>query len=181
MDILLIDAEPSFRLPLSDALRARGHRVRTANDNSEANAAIGSQLFDVVICAEGFGFFRKLKAEHPATDVVLISASGTVGDAVTALKEGAADYLTKPFEVRDVVECVERLAQHRGLKTEIDRARHAISETGARRNLIGKSPAIARLLRQIDTYAPSDASVLITGENGTGKELVAQIDRKSVV
>lgn len=181
MDILLVDDEPSIRTPLGDALRSRGYRVRTASNGAEATAALSVQLFDVVICdvrlprVDGISLFRRLKIEHPATEVVLMTAHGTIGDAVAALKEGAADYVTKPFAVEELVDRVSLLAQHRGLKTEIERARQALAEPETRRNLIGKSPAIARLLRQIDTFAPSDAPVLITGESGTGKELAAQI------
>src|SRR5690242_18477362 len=99
IDILLVDDEPSIRLPLGDALRARGHRVRTASDGAEASSVLSSQLFDVLICdvrlpkIDGVTLFRRVKFEYPATDVVLITAYGTVPDAVAALKEGAADYV----------------------------------------------------------------------------------------
>jgi DNA-binding NtrC family response regulator len=180
MDILLVDGESTTRHPLGDALRASGHRVRLAGDGAEASAVLNAHLFDIVICdihvpkIDGITIFRRLKSEHPATEVLLMTAAGTIPDAVAALKEGAADYVLKPFDVKEMVERVARLVQHRGLQREIDRARRMVSGIRAG-GMVGKSPAIARLLRQVDTFAPSDAPVLITGESGTGKELAAQI------
>jgi len=179
IDVLLADDEPSIRLTLGDALRAEGYRVSTVADGQQALALVTSQVFDVVITdirmpkADGLSVLRKVRAESPTTDVILITAHAEVEDAVTALKEGAADYLTKPFELDEMTVRVQRLAERRQLQRELDAARLALSRASSS-PIIGRSPAMARLRKRIDTIAPSEVSVVIVGESGTGKELVAR-------
>lgn len=104
LDVLLVDDEPTIRLSVGDALRAAGHRVTLASDGAEAMAAIETKVFDVVVSdmrlprVDGMTLFRALRADAPGTDVILITAFGDVQDAVAAMKEGAADYLLKPFD-----------------------------------------------------------------------------------
>src|SRR5687767_13437948 len=104
LDILLIDDEPSIRLAVGDALREAGHAVTIASDGGEGFSYATSKVYDVVISdirlpkVDGLSIFRRLRADSPDTDVILITAYGTIADAVTALKEGAYDYLTKPFD-----------------------------------------------------------------------------------
>src|SRR5262245_41019030 len=104
LDVLLVDDEPSIRLSVGDALTAAGYNVTLAADGGEAAALISSRVFDVVVSdirlprMDGLTLFRRIRAESPATDVILITAYGRVSDAVQALKEGARDYLTKPFD-----------------------------------------------------------------------------------
>jgi two-component system, NtrC family, response regulator AtoC len=180
LDILLVEDEPSIRLPLGDAIRARGHRVRAVKDGAEALAALASQPFDILICdirlpkVDGLTIFRKVRREAPATDVVLMTAYAAVPDAVAALKEGAADYIIKPFDLDDVVGSIQRLANERTAASAQVRARMTPSDAGGTR-IVGRSAAIQRLLEQIEMFATSDAAVLITGESGAGKELVAQM------
>jgi DNA-binding NtrC family response regulator len=180
VDILLIDDEPSIRLSVADALRSAGHQVTVASDGGEGLSIATSRVFDVVITdirlpkVDGLTIFRRVRAESPDTDVMLITAYGTVADAVGALKEGAFDYLLKPFDTDEIVIRVARSAEKRSLRKDLAHAREALSARREAQSIIGRSPGMIRLLDRIETIAASDSSVLITGESGTGKELVAK-------
>ncbi len=180
LEILLADDEPSIRLTVADALEDLGHRVTLAADGAEALDEIERHVFDVVISdirmpkADGMTVFRRLRARSPNTDVILITAYAAVSDAVEALKEGAYDYLTKPFDIDEIKLRVSRIAQKRSLERELDEARAQLAAKDPGQIIIGRSNAMIRLLDLIETISSSDAPVLITGESGTGKELVAK-------
>jgi two-component system response regulator AtoC len=187
LEILLVEDDSDTRLPLCEALRTAGHKVTAAAKGAQALALISSSSFDLMICdirlpqVDGLTLFRFAKEESPTTDVILMTAYAGVAAAVGALKEGAYDYLTKPFDLEELILQIARLDTKRSLQRELKRARLALSES---RNapsagssvpaIIGQSPAMTRLLSRIDTIAESDAPVLITGETGCGKELVAR-------
>jgi two-component system, NtrC family, response regulator AtoC len=176
--ILLVDDEPSIRLAVGDRLRDAGFEVDLAQDGAEASERVRRAPYDLVVTdirlprMNGLALFRQIRSEHPETDVILITAYGTVEDAVSALKEGARDYLTKPFDVEELLLRILRLTEHRILRRDLAEARGALRQQ-SHVEIIGKSPPMARLLEKLQTLAPSDAPVLITGESGTGKELVA--------
>jgi DNA-binding NtrC family response regulator len=178
--VLLADDEPSIRLTLGDALAAAGFQVTRAKTGSEAMSQLDTQLFEVVVSdirmpeVDGLQLFERLRRESPATEVILMTAFGDVGDAVAALKQGAADYLLKPFDTDEVVLRVQRMAERRELQRELDAAREALSGASSREAIVGQSPPIVRLRDRIGTIGASEVSVVITGESGTGKELVAR-------
>ncbi|MEZ0229918.1 MAG: sigma-54-dependent transcriptional regulator, partial [Planctomycetota bacterium] len=121
---------------------------------------------------DGLAIFRHVRATSPSTDVILMTDYGTVADAVAALKEGAYDYVMKPFDIEVIGIRLGRIAERRRLAEELAIARAATARMPTTR-IIGRTPAMVRLDNRIATMAASDASVLVTGETGTGKELVA--------
>ncbi|HVO30803.1 MAG TPA: sigma-54 dependent transcriptional regulator [bacterium] len=181
LDVLFADDESSIRLPVGDAIRAAGHKLQMANDGAEALALLDSHVFDVVVSdirmpkADGLQILRHVKKVAPSTAVVLVTAYGSVADAVQALKEGATDYLTKPFEVDELLHRLGRIAQEREMRQQLEAARAELAGGAGKVSLVGKSPAMMRLYERLDGFAASDAAVMITGESGTGKEVVARL------
>lgn len=181
LDILLIDDEAELRDLLEEALRGGGHKVTTASDGAEGLDHIKAGVFDVVVCdvrlpkVDGLTLMRRVRKESPRTEVILMTAYADVANAVAALKEGAYDYLMKPFDVDELLVQLKRLADHKALKTELEEAKTQLSGRGHGPLLVGESPAIRRALDMIRMVGPSDAPVLISGESGTGKELAARM------
>jgi DNA-binding NtrC family response regulator len=187
LEILLVDDETAIRLPVSEALRARGHHVATAADGDEAMARLDAEVFHLVVSdvrlprGDGFSILRRVRRDCPWTDVLLMTAYGTIADAVAAMKEQAIDYVTKPFDVQELVTVVDRIDERRRLKEELRQVRAQLAARRSDDHLIGRSPPVARLREQVEAVAATDAAVLLTGESGTGKELVARMlhDRSS--
>src|SRR4051812_25574242 len=123
---------------------------------------------------DGLTLFRRTRQESPETTVILMTAFAAVQDAVAAVKEGAHDYLTKPFDIDEITLRVRRIAEHRALLRELDDARAQLAEHNADETVIGRSAQMLRLMDRVNPIATSHAPVLIRGESGTGKELVAR-------
>jgi two-component system response regulator AtoC len=180
LSILVADDEPLIRMAVSDALRTRGHFVDAVSDGAQAVAAIQNRVFDLVISdirlpkVDGLGVLHRVLEQNPSTVVVLITAYGSISDAVAAIKEGAYDYITKPFEMAELLLRVDRISERRDMRAELDAARAALAARGSGEVLLGRTPAMVRLQERIDAIADSHAPVLVTGESGTGKELVAR-------
>lgn len=180
LEILLADDEPSIRLTTTDALEDMGHRVTLAKDGAEALELLNHHTFDLVITdirmpkVDGLTVFKHVRTHAPSTDVVLITAYAAVSDAVEAMKEGAYDYLTKPFDLEEIKLRVTRIAHKRSLEHDLHSAREQLARRDPEQIIIGRSAQMVRLLDLVGTLAVSDAPVLVTGESGTGKELVAK-------
>ena len=184
LDILLVDDEPSILAPYAEALRGEGHRVITAEDGLSALALLAGRTFDVIISdirlpkVNGLEIFKRARAQSPDTKFILMTAYAKVEDAVSVMKDGAIDYLTKPFVLDDLLGRLERIAKERALSRQFDDARSQ-AKPGSD-GLVGRSPAMARVHDLIGKFAQKDDTVLITGESGTGKELVArELHKKS--
>jgi DNA-binding NtrC family response regulator len=181
LDILLIDDEADIRLPLGEALRELGHRVALAADGGEAMHCLDHQTFNLVMSdvrlpkVDGFAILRRLREERPDTHVVLMTAYGTIAEAVAAVKEAAVDYVTKPFELAEVLAIVHRIDERWQLLRELSAARAELAAKHAGQTIEGRSPATVRLREQIDAIAASSAAVLLLGESGTGKEMAARM------
>ena len=181
MSILLVDDEPALRLGLTATLTAAGYDVKGAADGRQALALAEDEVFDVVLCdvllpgVDGLTVFKRIRKEHPNTDVIMMSAHGSIRDAVGALKDGATDFLTKPFEPAQLLHELGRIASHRRLRRELREARVALASRDSGIPLIGRSAVMRRLVERVRIMAASEAPVLVRGESGTGKELVARM------
>jgi DNA-binding NtrC family response regulator len=181
LNILVVDDEPDLRLSLAQVLREEGHSVEVAADGETAMALLGQRRFHLVLSdvrlpkLDGLELLRRIRREFPRTEVMLMTAYGSIGDAVAAMKDSAVEYLTKPFDIDELIAAVERIDERCRVRDEYDRARTGSEgETGAAR-LVGRSPLVRQLIDKIEAVADTQAAVLVTGESGTGKELVARM------
>ncbi len=181
LDILLVDDEPEIRLPLGEALREIGHRVALAADGDEAMHCLERQTFNLVVSdvrlpkGDGFSILRRVRDQQPNTDVILMTAYGSIQEAVSAVRETAIEYLTKPFELPEVLAMVARIDERWRLMHDLAAARAELAARKPGHMIQGTSPAIVQLRERIAAIAASAAAVLLTGESGTGKELAARM------
>ena len=179
--VLIVDDEPSMRVTLSILLRGEGLTVREAAGVAPAVAFLEQEPFDVVITdlrMEGEGGIDVLKTAKrvaPQTEVVILTAFGSIGSAVEAVKLGAFDYLAKPFEPEELVLVVRKALERCALLRELDQLRATLEAELGLTKVIAKGPAMRRLFDLVRRVAPSDATILIQGECGTGKELIARM------
>ena len=181
LGVLIGDGDGRARRLAVTAFEAAGHQVLEAADGASAIELLRERSFDVVLCdlslprVDGFTVFRHVRRESPGTAVIITCATPTVTDAVALLKEGAADFVTKPVDVAALLRgAVGRVAERRALKNAFDEARAWLVGRIVGAALIGDSPPMRRLLAKLEGVAPSDSGVLITGESGTGKDIVAR-------
>jgi two-component system, NtrC family, response regulator AtoC len=179
--ILVVDDEPNLRRVLSAQLARDGYDVHTAEDGEQALLILQEHHIDLVITdlkmpkLDGMELLRRALELDPELPVVMITAHGTVDNAVEALKTGAFDYITKPFDQGEVRTIVRKALRTRDLSaTEATRAAPAEAPSGARYGIIGISPGILELYAVLDRVADTPTTVLVSGESGTGKELVAR-------
>jgi len=183
LNILLVDDEVDLRSSLGQVLREEGHAVDVAADGEAAIARLAARPFHLVVSdvrlpkLDGLALLRRVRRDFPTTEVLLMTAYGSIGDAVSAMKDSAVDYLTKPFDIDDLVTAIGRVDARRRLHEENARAR---ADAGAPPEaaplaLLGRCPAVVQLVEKIDTIADTQAAVLLTGDSGTGKELVARM------
>jgi DNA-binding NtrC family response regulator len=177
MRILIVDDEPSIRFSLEELLGGE-HQVVTTAHAPAALALLDDMAFDLVIsdlnmpAMSGLQLLEEICARHPQTVFVLMTAFGDERTAVQALKQGAYDYIPKPFDNDDMRALVRRVHELLAVRTENARLRAELAERYG--ELIGSAPAMREVYRIIDRVAATDATVLITGESGTGKELAAR-------
>ena len=181
--VLIVDDEPNLRKILAAQLSRDGYEVMLAEDGEQGLTMLRENHIDLVVTdlkmpkVDGMTLLREALREQPDLPIVMITAHGTVDTAVEALKLGAFDYLTKPFdkdEVRSVVAKAlktRQLAQEEATTEPIGKTKN---EPGARFGIIGQSPGLTDLYAVLERVADSPTTVLITGESGTGKELVAR-------
>jgi two-component system response regulator HydG len=180
ISILVVDDELSIREAFYDWLKQEGYEVDTAADGLEALAKVKERHYDIMLIdvkmpnMDGITLLKRLKEEDPDTAVVMMTAYGAIQDAVEAMKLGANDYLLKPFELDELSLTIEKLVQIQTLAMENLILKDQMASFSRFDNLIGQSAPMLKLFETIINVAQSDATVLITGETGTGKELVAR-------
>jgi two-component system response regulator AtoC len=179
--VLVVDDEQDIRALLKDLLSQEGYAVRVAKSGAEAIEAIGKNLPDLVMMdvqlpdQDGIGVLRQLKREHPELEVIVMTAFGGSSTAIKAMEHGAYDYVTKPFEIDDLLATLNRVFEHADMSSEVSALRLELGKREAERErIVGSSKPMLEVFKLIGKVAPSEATVLITGESGTGKELIAE-------
>ena len=175
--ILIIDDEKAIRKTLTEILSFEGYKIDEASDGDEGLKRFGEKSYDVVLCdikmpkLDGIEFLEKAKGINPDVPVIMISGHGNIDTAVEAVKKGAFDYISKPpdlnrllITLRNATEKQDLVAQTKVLKRKVSKVQE----------MVGVSKPIQKIKDTIEKVAPTDARILITGENGVGKELVAR-------
>lgn len=179
-DVLVVDDESIVRESLCDWLSSAGYRVEVASSGEEALRIIKQKknkimLADLVMPGmDGIELMKKAREIVPSISTVIITAHGTIQTAITAIREGAYDYIEKPFCPEKVEHLIKNLAEHHDLIEENILLRQRIKDRYHFEGIIAKSPMMLKIIELVKTVAPTSATVLITGETGTGKEVVAR-------
>ena len=178
--ILVVDDEPAIQDILTWSLAAEGYRVATAGSGEEALTRVEEQDFDVIVTdivmpgLNGLEVLERSRVLNPRVSVIVMTAYAALETAITALRGGACDYLEKPFSVDVLKERVQRLLQYRETIWKDGLVRRAVQAPSAGHTLVGESDAIRAVREQIGLAARTSSNVLITGESGVGKDLVAR-------
>jgi two-component system response regulator GlrR len=178
--ILVVDDDKNLLALIKMRLEASGYAVTTALKEQEAKEAVAGTVFDLAIVdlqlgeQDGISLMEDLHAVLPGMPVMILTAHGSIESAVEAMKRGAATYLTKPFDARELVLHIERSLENRRLSTEISRLKGLLAERYGFENIVARSEAMQRVLEVVSRIASTDSTVYIHGESGTGKELIAR-------
>ena len=178
--ILCLDDEPAIGLILQDTLERAGHQTVAAHTVPEALQALTTGTVDLVISDNrmpgltGLEFLALLRQEGYETPLIMLTGYGSIEHAVSAIKAGAIDYITKPVRAEQLELSVNQALEKVRLRRENERLRREVMEFRNERQIIGESPTIRRVLQTVSTAAPTRATVLLEGESGTGKELFAR-------
>ncbi|MCU0302973.1 MAG: sigma-54 dependent transcriptional regulator [Thermoanaerobaculales bacterium] len=177
--LLIVEDEPLLRITMADALRKEGWTVDVAEDGVKGAALFEQHMHDLVLTdlvmpkLGGMDLLKRIKALQPETTVVIITAHGTVDRAVEAMREGASDFIAKPFSMAQLVVRVANVCSVRLLREQNVRLQEQLEQRHSFSSIIGRSKAMHEVFDLIRLVADSEASVLIHGESGTGKEMVA--------
>ena len=176
-DLLIIDDEKSIRKTLTEILSFEGYKIEEAADGEEGLKKFKEKTFDVVLCdikmpkLDGIEFLQKAAEINPDVPIIMISGHGNIETAVEAVKKGAYDYVSKPPDLNRLLITIRNAMDKGTLVTETRTLKRKVSKV---QEMIGHSPAIQKIKDTIEKVAPTDARIMITGENGVGKELVAR-------
>ncbi|MBN1472731.1 MAG: sigma-54-dependent Fis family transcriptional regulator [Syntrophaceae bacterium] len=179
LNILITDDDLAHRVMLKKLLSGWGYNVAEANDGSVAVEEVRKRSFDLVLMdirmmnVSGIEALEQIRQINPSIPVIIMTAYASVETAVSALKKGAYDYLTKPLDFDELQMAIARATEHSRLKKENEYLKEKLGEKFDRRRIIGQSTAMMKLLDVVEQVAATQATVLITGESGTGKEIIA--------
>ncbi len=178
--LLVVDDDKAMRDMVEDALATEELVVVKVESGEQALAMLEDQDFDVVLTdlelggLHGLELCERIVANRPEVPVVVITAYGSMESAIAAIRVGAHDFINKPVDLNALAHAVQRALQHRELKEEVRRLRETVAQSGTLEEFVGKSAGMRRLYELIRQVSETDASVLVTGESGVGKELVAR-------
>jgi DNA-binding NtrC family response regulator len=178
--MLIVDDELSVRDSLGKWFHEEGYEVGTAEDASDALTRMAETKWDVALLdikmrgTDGIELQRRMHEIDPELTVIMMTGYASVETAVTALKNGAYDYVTKPLDPDEIAHLVKKALAHKRTEQENVRLRETVAEVARPEEIVGQSAAMNKLFDAIETVGPTDATVLVTGESGTGKELVAR-------
>ena len=179
-NVLIVEDHDRLREQLGQFYEQEGFRVTTACSGEEGTQKLAEEKFAIVVSdvkmpgMDGFQLARYVREKYPDTDVILITAFGNIKQAVEAMKLGASDYITKPFQPEAIRLVSEKLIEKRRLLEEVRELRQRVQEEHQLENILSKSPKMLKVFDLIRSLAETDSGVMITGETGTGKELVAR-------
>jgi two-component system, NtrC family, response regulator HydG len=180
VQVLIVDDESAHADAVSDSLERAGFECTIAADGEEALRRIESEQFDVVLTdlmmgrTDGLEVLRKAKQELPEAEVIVVTGHGTIKTAVTAMQQGAYTYLTKPLDINELRTVVGKATERHRLRQSNIELRQQLDEKFGFEGVVGNSLAMHKVIARLRLVAPTPATVLILGENGTGKELVAR-------
>lgn len=175
--LLIIDDEKAIRKTLNEILSFEGYTIDEASDGEEGLQKFKAKTYDVVLCdikmpkLDGLEFLQKAVEINPDVPVIMISGHGNIETAVEAVKKGAYDFIQKPPDLNRMLITIRNAQERKSLVSETKVLRRRVTKV---QEMIGDSPAIKKIKDTIEKVAPTDARILITGENGVGKELVAR-------
>ncbi|OGP52548.1 MAG: histidine kinase [Deltaproteobacteria bacterium RBG_13_52_11] len=178
--VLVIDDEENLRHYLQMVLGEAGYNVETAQDGEEALEKMQHHSWDIILCdirmpkMDGMAFLKEVKAQRLEGTIIMMSAYGTIDTAVEAMKIGAYDYISKPFNVDEIVLTIKKAEERERLREENIRLKEEVQRDYGLENIVAQSEAMRKIFELIKKVARYKSSVLITGESGTGKELVAR-------
>jgi len=178
--VLVIDDEENLRHYLQMVLGEAGYQVETASDGEEALKKMQHQAWDIILCdirmprMDGMAFLKEAKAKGLEGTIIMMSAYGTVDTAVEAMKIGAYDYVSKPFNADEIILTIKKAEERERLREENARLKEEVQRDYDLKNIVAKSESMLKVFDLIKKVAKYKSSVLITGESGTGKELVAR-------